>query len=1638
VSVAGTPVGRYATAEVGVDKSVSVSGLSLSGAQAGNYVLEAVSLLGTITAQNLTLKELTIQGLTVASRAYDGTTVATVLGTPTLVGVEAGDGVSLGGVPEASFQSATAGTGKPVTVGGYTLGGAQASKYRLTQPTLTGTIEAREVLVGGISAGSKVADGNRGARLNGAPVLLGVLGGDAVSVTGTAVGEFADAEAGSGKPVSVSGLSLGGAQAGNYRLATPALKASIWTAVAGDRVEVAYGWGSDATGQLGDGRSSDATSAVTVLAGARSAQDRWWQVSAGGGHSVGLGSDGKTYAWGGNGSGQLGDGTTSDRSRAVVVEVGQIPTGVVLQQVSAGASHTLALGSDGKVYAWGANEYGQLGDGSTTNRTSPVAVVSGEIPSGVTIAEVRAGREHSLALGSDGKVYAWGRNDFGQVGDGSTTNRTSPVAVRVGAARYRGIAAGRFHSLGVATDGKVWGWGSNGFGQLGDGTTEDQLEPVWSSGVSVGVKTVSAGWVHSAALGVDGKAYGWGGNNSGQLGDGTVAERLSAVGVVGLLGNLKAVEAGGQYTLGLGEDGVVYGWGANESGQLGDGTKVERRSPVTSVRGEIRAGLVVGSLSAGAQHALILANGEPVPGVPEVSLGSLTGTYGTPFNGRIEAAGRLIEEYGATGLPEGLVVDPATGVISGSPVQVGTFTVRVSARNSAGTGTGTLTVQLGKKELGLSGVAVVAREYDGTTVATLTGTPVLMGVASGDAISLGGRLVGQFSNADAGTGKSVSVSGQSITGAKAGNYLLPAVFSLTGDILPRAVSLSAAAAVSRDYDGTVEAGISGLNSWVGRIGGDDLVVEVLSARFPQATVGTGLPVEATFQLAGASAPNYRWIAPTGLRADIRPAPVVIQLGGTVRTYTGSAVPVVPVTVPPAVPVTLTYDGKTNLPVAAGTYALLARVESGNYSGTLSGSLQILPKTITGTVTVQSRRFDGTTLATIVSRTLEGVVPGDSVALQLTEARFTDPLLGTNKSLVPVGAVITGASAPNYQLGEVTVVPASILNNPPVFDAFPPLRVVESKTLQQSITATDNDLPRQTLVFRLLQAPTGVTITTEGSLQWSPRRTDIPGDYPIQIEVSDGIAAVQQRGTITVVASGADPVVIPLPDVSAVENVEIGGSMATPDPDLKGALTWTLIQGPTGFSVAASGRWSWRPGERLGGTVASVVAEATDGRLASRVFFRIPVTEDNQAPQWLETPPPVLNEGVPAAWSLAARDTDEPFQTLTFSLVSGPPGLTVSPAGLVSFTPTEAQGPGVQSVVVRVTDSGTPPLVTTNAFSVEVREVNQSPVLLAVPDQRAEVSKPLTVQFSAKDDDLPVQTLVFALVSGPRGMTVSASGLLQWTPAADQADASYPVEVSVADGVARVTTAFTVAVPRSPNTPPVLAEIPAREVSENGALDFNLVATDADVPAQTLTFSLVSGPDGLTVSPAGRVSFTPTEAQGPGTNRVVVRVTDSGTPQFSTTNAFTVVVSELNQPPVLSAVADQTVDALKPLTLALTATDVDLPVQQLVFGLVSGPAGLTVSESGLVQWTPSAVQGGIAHRIEVSVFDGTARVTAAFRVTVRPSNTPPVLADIPAREVSENGALDFNLVATDADVPAQTLTFSLVSGPVRAPTGWWCG
>lgn len=196
-------------------------------------------------------------------------------------------------------------------------------------------------------------------------------------------------------------------------------------------------------------------------------------LAAGGGHSLEIRADGTLHGWGANASGQLGDGSTMTRPTPVPVS---LPAGVSALSVAAGGVHSLVLGSDGELYAWGDNSHGQIGDGSTVQRTTPVQV---SLPAGVSALAIAAGYVHSLAIGSDGKLYAWGKNDFGQLGDGSVQQRTTPVQVSLPA----GVSVVRFatgfdHSLAVGSDRQVFAWGHNSHGQLGNGVLRNSAVPL--------------------------------------------------------------------------------------------------------------------------------------------------------------------------------------------------------------------------------------------------------------------------------------------------------------------------------------------------------------------------------------------------------------------------------------------------------------------------------------------------------------------------------------------------------------------------------------------------------------------------------------------------------------------------------------------------------------------------------------------------------------------------------------------------------------------------------------------------------------------------------------------------------------------------------------------------------------------------------------------------------------------------------------------------------------------------------------------------------------------------------------------------------------------------------------------------------
>ncbi len=282
-------------------------------------------------------------------------------------------------------------------------------------------------------------------------------------------------------------------------------------------------------------------------------------VVAGGFHSVALRSDGSLVAWGGNASGQLGIGTVSNAGGAAAVAWDAHD----VSGVAAGWSHTLAWRSAGDLWAWGDNRQGQLGDGSSANRSLPVPI---GLPGSVV--QAAAGAMHSLAVLSDGTVWAWGLNGYGQLGDGTLVSSLAPVQVP-GLPRIVEVAAGAYHSLALAADGTLWAWGWNLGGRLGDGTTANRSSPVLVSGVTGAIR-VEAGMNFSAALLADGTVRAWGRNQAGQLGDGTSIDRSSPV--LAAVSGIAELAAGNETLLLIGTDGTVLVQGSNASGQAGTGT----------------------------------------------------------------------------------------------------------------------------------------------------------------------------------------------------------------------------------------------------------------------------------------------------------------------------------------------------------------------------------------------------------------------------------------------------------------------------------------------------------------------------------------------------------------------------------------------------------------------------------------------------------------------------------------------------------------------------------------------------------------------------------------------------------------------------------------------------------------------------------------------------------------------------------------------------------------------------------------------------------------------------------------------------------------------------------------------------------
>jgi len=423
------------------------------------------------------------------------------------------------------------------------------------------------------------------------------------------------------------------------------------------------GWGSNSSGQLGSNITTSSRLPIPadvtgVLAGRTISI-----LSSGSNHALVLCADGALVAWGANSNGQLGNNSTTQSNVPVLVNQTGVLAGKTVVAISAGTIHNLALCADGTLAAWGFNQYGQLGNNSTTQSNVPVLVSRTGVLAGKTVVAVSAANNHSLALCSDGTLATWGYNSSGQLGNGTTTQSTVPVLVdRTGVLNGKtvtAIAGGGDSNLVICSDGTLSSWGYGASGRLGNNATANSSVPVLvdRSGVLVGktVTAISVGNSHSFALCSDGTLAVWGYSESGEMGNGSIYTAFPVPVLVDRTGVLLAktivgVAALNDHSLAWCSDGSMASWGSNNIGQLGNYSSTDSRVPVLVDTYGMKTGERFIGAAGGSAHSLALVASPPPPVATTLAATAVLDT-GATLNASANAKGSATAmsfEYGLT------------------------------------------------------------------------------------------------------------------------------------------------------------------------------------------------------------------------------------------------------------------------------------------------------------------------------------------------------------------------------------------------------------------------------------------------------------------------------------------------------------------------------------------------------------------------------------------------------------------------------------------------------------------------------------------------------------------------------------------------------------------------------------------------------------------------------------------------------------------------------------------------------------------------------------------------------------------------------------------------------------------------------
>ncbi|MGH8493285.1 MAG: beta strand repeat-containing protein [Moraxellaceae bacterium] len=684
---------------------------------------------------------------------------------------------------------------------------------------------------------------------------------------------------------------------------------------------------------------------------------------------------------------------------------------------------------------------------------------------------------------------------------------------------------------------------------------------------------------------------------------------------------------------------------------------------------------------------------------------------------------------------------------------------------------------------------------------------------------------------------------------------------------------------------------------------------------------------------------------------------------------------------------------------------------------------------------------GTTVSYALDATsiLRGMTINASTgAFVWTAANSPDaPTSNTNYS-VTVTATYTTPGSPDSLDTDVFTITISPVNDAPALAAIGAQFATEDTLFQYQGVPTDVDDANNgsALTWSLQNAPAGMSVSSTGLVSWTPAN-GVSSSGTVTLRVADGgengAAAATQNFTVTVTAINDAPALAAIAAQFATEDTLFqyqGVPTDVDDANNGTALTWSLQNAPAGMSVSSTGLVTWTPpnGVLTSGTVTLRVADGGEnGAAAATQNFTVTVTAVNDAPQISSSAPTSAVEASQFSHQMTVNDPDDANDgaELTWSLQNAPAGMLISSTGLITWTP----GNGVMTsgtVTVRVADGGENGAVaSTQNFTLLVTEVNQGPSLAAVAQLTAteDTLYSYAAQVTDIDDANNGADLVWSLQNAPSGMAISTTGVITWTPL-EGVTTSGTVTVRVADGGENGAVAasrnFVIAVTQV-NDQPVLSAVALLTATEDVQYSYQAVVSDSDDAnnGTALSWSLLNQPSGMVISATGLITWTPLNGVLT-SGTVTVRVADGGEDgSVMQSRTFAITVTPVNDAPVLAAISAQTAteDVLFQYQGVVTDVDDANNGSALSWSLQNAPAGMQVSNTGLVTWTPLngvLTSGSVTLRVADGGEDGAAAASRNFTVTVTAVNDAPQIGNITDGTLIELDTLDIQVNVTDVD------------------------